>query len=304
MPNRPAIGRQADEAKPGRDHAGRAEAADQAAGPEARAVHGDDVPLQAEIGRFLRVAAQPHGQWRCGHEEVHQQVGNDAARDGEEKARLLDDDAQRPAALSVGDIGHGKLNPQQDNGGDRRGHGLPDIGGRKQMRRRKVHRIGDELRPQDAREHAARHDRRQGAGAPLGGRAIGGGKPKAQDDGGIYTGQEGRDAEQPEGRICDGEGREEAGDDPAACSQHEHGPAPITLRDGARGQGAEGHAHDENGDGQGRERRARCQRVPHNRAGGEDDRGVHAREGLGDGEPQNVATLQAKGGRQVLLGGR
>src|SRR5262249_28709567 len=71
------------------------EAGNEGAGGEARRIHAEHVPLQAERRVGDRVIAHDHGERRRGHHQIHHGIGCNPAGDRHDEARLLCDLAQR-----------------------------------------------------------------------------------------------------------------------------------------------------------------------------------------------------------------
>ena len=105
----------------------------------------------------------------------------------------------------------------------------------------------------------------------------------------IEPAEEGRAAEQPEGRVQNREGAEQAGERAERGADHEGDLAAIGARDRAGRQGAGRHAQHIERERHGRERDAGRQRRADDRAGRENHRPVGAGQRLRSGEPQHIA---------------
>ena len=202
----------------------------------------------------------------------------------------------RPPARSAA-VGLGRRDAGEDKCGQRRHARLRQEGGGEHVGHPQIHGVGDQLRADDTGEDAAGHHQRQGAGPLVGRHAIGGGEAEGEDNRRIGAAEEGRRAEQPERADDDGKRRQQADQDAADRTGKEGGAPAVTLGDGAGRQRAGGHADDEDGDRKRRQRRGRCQRMPDDRAGGEDHDGVGAGQRLDDGEADDIAAAVLVEGR-------
>ena len=106
-----------------------AEARDQPAGEEARRIHRQHVPLDAERGVVDRMAAADHGERRRGHQHVHHGVARHAAGDGDDEARHAHDLAQRPRVVGVHRRQRRNLDEHQHQRGDDGAGRLAEIAG-------------------------------------------------------------------------------------------------------------------------------------------------------------------------------
>ena len=79
-----------------RHHAAQPEAQDQRAGEEARRIHADHMPLDAERGLADRMIAHHHGKRRRGHQQIHHRIARKPAGRRYDEARLAHDLAERP----------------------------------------------------------------------------------------------------------------------------------------------------------------------------------------------------------------
>ena len=129
---------------------------DQRAGDEARRIHRQHVPLDAERRVGHRMAAADHGERRRSHHHVHHRVAGDAAgdRDDEARRRARSRRAGAPRRRAFGASG-GDLHELQHQRGEQRAGRLPEIARREQMRRQQVLGEDDELRPDHRGENAA-----------------------------------------------------------------------------------------------------------------------------------------------------
>lgn len=91
--------RRADQKKSDGRHLLLPETHHQPAREEARSVHGENVPLNAESRLIHRVSVTDHGDRRRGHHEGHKAVGDDAYRDGKQVARRRENAEERPGAV-------------------------------------------------------------------------------------------------------------------------------------------------------------------------------------------------------------
>ena len=137
-----------------------AEAADQPAGEEARDVHRQHMPLDAEGGHVGRMPVADHRQRRAGHHEGHQRVGADGADESGDETRLADDLRQRACRLLGLVVDEdGMLRYAQE-----RQHRHADEGERHQRekgagehhRSKEGARVDHRLRPDDARRRRRR----------------------------------------------------------------------------------------------------------------------------------------------------
>ena len=74
-------------------------ARDQRACNEARRIHRQYVPLNAERGIGDRMTASDHGQRRRSHHHIHHGVARHAAGDGDDETRIAHDLAERATAV-------------------------------------------------------------------------------------------------------------------------------------------------------------------------------------------------------------
>ena len=81
-----------------------AEAQDERAGEEARRIHRQHMPLDAERRVRDRMPAIDHRERRRGHHQVHQRVARNAARDRDDEFGWRAISRRRPAALGAAEM--------------------------------------------------------------------------------------------------------------------------------------------------------------------------------------------------------
>ena len=156
MPGDPDRGGDDDEGEAEGGDALDAEAGNQRAGDEARRVHAEHVPLQAERGVGDRMIAHDHGERRRGHHHVHHRIGRDAAGDRHDEARLpAISDSGRPSPTAERGGGFGMFSNISTAGRDQGERGLADIGRGEEVGRPQILGGDDELRADDGAEDAA-----------------------------------------------------------------------------------------------------------------------------------------------------
>ncbi len=276
------------------DDARRAIAGDEAAGEEARRIHGDDVPLDA-IGRVVdRMVAADHGEWGGRHDEVHEHVGGRATDDRGDEGGVLEELDRRSRhraggrRLRLRDVDEG-----EDDAGEQRHDRLADIGAGEENRRQGILGPDHELRADHAGDDPAGHDPGDRLGPEAVGGGVGGRETVALGGGGIEAGAEGREAEDGEARQRDAQIAEEASEHAGEGRQLVGCAAAIAAHQHADGQRGRGKTHDEDRDRQRRQRADRCKLRADNGARREHDGGVGARQRGRDREDDGVAPRKA-----------
>ena len=213
-----------------RDDPEHAEPHDQAAGDEARRVHAEHMPLDAERGVRDRMAAADHGDRRRGHHQVHDDVADDAAGDRGDEQRLPRDLRQRPAGILRAFLARHRrrrLELRQHEAGEHGQHRLRDEGRGEQMRHPPI--LGDDHDggPDDAGHHAAGQHERDRLGLVGVARGVGRGEAVGIVRGGIEAAAERADQKQQERALQ----HRDAGDEAGERADHRAG---LQARSGGR----------------------------------------------------------------------
>ena len=285
-----------------------AEAQDQVAGEEARRIHAEHVPLDAERRLGHRMAAADHGERRRRHDQVHHDIAHDAAGDGDDEQWLAHDHRERPAdssALGPRGIGGGSRSRVSTRPARHREHRLRDERRREQIGRPQVLGDDDDRRPDEARHHAAGQHVGDRLRLEMVAGGVGCGKAIGLVRRGIETASEGADEEKLERALQDGS----AGDE--ACEHSDDGtglqretPAERTRQQTDR-QRAEPHPEHHHRDRQRGEALIGGEHRAEDARGRSDHRVVAAGKRLRGGQHQRVAPRKrVVNGNGLSLGNR
>ena len=133
------------------------EAGNKRAGGEARRIHAEHVPLQAERRIGDRMIAHNHGQRRRGHHQIHHGIGCDPAGDRHDKTRLLYDFGQRATLPRRRARRRLRYVHEHQHAGRDQGEGrLAEIGRGEEIGRPQILGRDDELRSNDGGNDAAK----------------------------------------------------------------------------------------------------------------------------------------------------
>ncbi len=246
-------GRGDDQGEPEPGDARDPEAGDERARDEARGVHAEHVPLDAQRRVGDGMVAHDHRQRRRRHHHVHHGVSGDAAGDRHDEARLLGDLHEWPTIARDGTRRRLRdVQQHQHAAGRQSQQRLADIARREQIGRPHVFGQDHELRADDAGKDAADQDPRdclrpEGLARGVRGReAVGIVRCR------VESAEDRADVEDEERALEHGRAADHPGEHAAGGADLQCVAPPESACERAERQRAEPEAKDEDADRQGR----------------------------------------------------